>query len=368
MTALPFYMHRAFTVIELLIVVVVVSILATLTIVAYNGITGQSQVASLKSDLNSAARQLHAYRIDSNGEYPGDTSMLAKTSTVSFSEYIHDAPGATFCISAVDTRLPGKTFHITQSSAVEDGSCPLPPPVNIQSVTKAACPEVRTVVTDSRDNKTYFIQKIADGNCWMLTNLSYSGGGENTHGDVRPLVNGTGDATLSYVEPRFYVHASANPTAFPAEPSTHSAGGGNAVTGARQYGYLYNWCAAMGAQYLTGACSVSPLPGPDKNASICPAGWRLPNGNIATEDFGKLNETINNNSSAHTGVYQSHLLMQYSGRWYSGSFGFQGSRAFFWSATHNGTSAALAIDVTSSQVGSSSSTKTYGYAVRCIAV
>ncbi|MEO8691834.1 MAG: prepilin-type N-terminal cleavage/methylation domain-containing protein, partial [Candidatus Saccharimonas sp.] len=43
----------AFTIVELLIVIVIIAILATITIVAYNGITSRAHDASTKSNLNS---------------------------------------------------------------------------------------------------------------------------------------------------------------------------------------------------------------------------------------------------------------------------------------------------------------------------
>src|SRR5665647_517552 len=58
-----------FTIVELLIVIVVIGILATVTIVAYNGIQQRATGASLQTDLKGASTQLKMYQVD-NGAYP----------------------------------------------------------------------------------------------------------------------------------------------------------------------------------------------------------------------------------------------------------------------------------------------------------
>ena len=54
----------AFTIIELLVVIVVIGILATITIVSYNGITNKAIASSLQSDLANASKQLDLFQVD----------------------------------------------------------------------------------------------------------------------------------------------------------------------------------------------------------------------------------------------------------------------------------------------------------------
>lgn len=68
---------RGFTIIELLVVVVVIAILASITVVSYNGITNRAKETVLKSDLQSGAEQLQLARITS-GAYPSDVTNLKK--------------------------------------------------------------------------------------------------------------------------------------------------------------------------------------------------------------------------------------------------------------------------------------------------
>lgn len=50
-----------FTIVELLIVVVVIGILATITVVSFNGIVSQTKIASIKYDLDTNSRKLQLY-------------------------------------------------------------------------------------------------------------------------------------------------------------------------------------------------------------------------------------------------------------------------------------------------------------------
>ncbi len=60
-----------FTIVELLIVIVVIAVLASITIVAYNGIQQRAQDSQRKSDLAQITKALHIYNVD-NGNYVGD--------------------------------------------------------------------------------------------------------------------------------------------------------------------------------------------------------------------------------------------------------------------------------------------------------
>lgn len=61
--------NSAFTIVELLIVIVVIGILAAITIVAYNGIQQRARDSQRKSGIATIQKALEMYRID-NGGYP----------------------------------------------------------------------------------------------------------------------------------------------------------------------------------------------------------------------------------------------------------------------------------------------------------
>jgi prepilin-type N-terminal cleavage/methylation domain-containing protein len=59
----------AFTIVELLVVIVVIGILAAITVVSYNGITKKANESTLISDLDNNSRKLELYKVE-NGSYP----------------------------------------------------------------------------------------------------------------------------------------------------------------------------------------------------------------------------------------------------------------------------------------------------------
>jgi prepilin-type N-terminal cleavage/methylation domain-containing protein len=61
----------AFTIVELLVVIVVIGILAAITIVSYSGITSRANIATIQSDLTNASNVLKMDQtVDSNNNFP----------------------------------------------------------------------------------------------------------------------------------------------------------------------------------------------------------------------------------------------------------------------------------------------------------
>ncbi|MDK2899180.1 MAG: hypothetical protein PWQ10_367, partial [Patescibacteria group bacterium] len=59
----------AFTIVELLIVIVIIGILAAITLVSYTGITSKANIATVQSDLSNASKKLAMYYAE-HGTYP----------------------------------------------------------------------------------------------------------------------------------------------------------------------------------------------------------------------------------------------------------------------------------------------------------
>lgn len=235
------------------------------------------------------------------------------------------------------------------SIAINDGSM-------IQTINSSNCPSSKVRAVDARDSRTYWVQKLADGKCWMLTNLAYAGGGTNTYSDVKTITNSN---TLDYTKAYYMIPTGANATTEPTAPSTSTNGTG-------QYGYLYNWCAAMGVQTSTSACMNATTPAPDASISICPAGWRLPTSNGG--DFTTLNSAVNSGSTSSPSGLLSSWFAQYGGYWYSG-FSTQGSNGYYWSSTQSAATLGYGLFFSSASVdpANSSGNKQSGQSVRCIA-
>jgi len=357
-----------FTIVELLVVIVVIGILAAITIVSFTGISQKATVASIQSDLSNAKKQLQLYYTE-YGYYPAaplsnncpaapsivDNRYCLKTSSGNtFTSYTSD--GTTYSLEETNTN--GTVYNVTDSTGPTAGAIITGSPY-IQTITAASCSSTRTQVQDARDGHTYWVQKLADGKCWMLTNLGYAGSGTNTYSDTKTLANGTGGATTYTVASYYVTPSTTNFTTEPTAPSISTNGTG-------QYGYLYNWCAAMGGQ-ATAACANATTPTPVTTTSICPSGWRLPTGNGG--EFSALNTAINGGlTNTDAGLIGASWLAQRGGFWGSG-FGTQGSYGYYWSSTQNSATSAYSLGFSSTSVYPASyNYKYYGFAVRCVAV
>lgn len=351
-----------FTIVELLIVVVVIAILAAITIVAYNGITAQAKESSLKSDLTTAAKKLNLAKVD-DGSFPGATPDFIPGSLT------YSGGGDAFCITG---SANGKDFQIKETGVLEQGNCALPMATTMQTFTQAHCSSLDTFtggnnsavvqLTDSRGGitRTYDVAKLADGKCWMLTNLKLG----STSGSIT-LTPADSNVASNFTLPQLTTSGAQEydlPRAYGPVP-------GDTGSGATNYGYLYNFSAAT-----SGETRASLTTG-NAQHSICPANWRLPTGDSVSSDFGQLDVALGGTGSyAGSGEpnitkwqYDADFKGVLSGaRW--NSFGDQGYSGGFWSTstTPYPNSAANAL-LTSSSVapGDFWDSRSYGLAVRC---
>jgi prepilin-type N-terminal cleavage/methylation domain-containing protein len=66
--------NQGFTIVELLIVVVVISILATITVVGYQGLQARARDSQRKQDVATIRKALEYYYLD-NGKFPGGAGL-----------------------------------------------------------------------------------------------------------------------------------------------------------------------------------------------------------------------------------------------------------------------------------------------------
>ena len=258
-----------------------------------------------------------------------------------------------------------------------------------------------SALTDQRDNETYAIAKLADGNCWMIENLRLDNtNSDNTTGALAQgydasfvgLANPEGPAVFEYdtsanslystdgstvmtisgssLDSRFPRYNNVNtPTMVaqrPASPSTNDATNVSTGAGIYSYGNYYTWAAAIAdTTYLTS--------GTYNTTSICPAGWRVPTGKTAGE-FNALNTAVNPEASSYSmerklRSYPYNFI--YAGIIYDGSVGLRGLEGHYWSSTASSMSNAYFFNIDGGYVNPGTnvyyaSSKYYGRTIRCI--
>ncbi len=94
----------AFTIVELLVVIVVIGILSVVTVMSYTGISNRAVVSSMQSDLSSSSNQLKTYQAI-NGSYPTTLNNNCPSAPV---------PDATLCLKA----SPNNTYTAYTSNGI----------------------------------------------------------------------------------------------------------------------------------------------------------------------------------------------------------------------------------------------------------
>jgi prepilin-type N-terminal cleavage/methylation domain-containing protein len=118
---------KAFTIVELLIVIVIIGILATIVIVAFSGVSRQATISTLLSDLNQASQQLKADQVI-NGTYPGTAGAanngvgLKSSGSTTYQYTVNNGTNPqTFCLTATNGSL---TYYINSNGIPTEGLCP----------------------------------------------------------------------------------------------------------------------------------------------------------------------------------------------------------------------------------------------------
>ena len=263
-----------------------------------------------------------------------------------------------------------------------------------KTATLAYMPEGKQyILKDIRDEKPYYISRLADGNVWMTQNLDFNivNGGANLNSantdvpqdwaDAGSLTNTHTNTTWNRtdVTPESYDLGDLywNGALIYNQETCEANGGAwqpwgvcedadsTSSTGNSHYhlGNYYNWTAAVAMS----DSSAYTTDGQDVNQSICPAGWRLPtySGDKSYEKLASMQSLIagtdgdiqNDPTYFVYGGYQETVFQgggNYGGYWSSVAKG----RIFSYLFSFNASGRLNAQDHNS---------RGYGYSLRCVA-
>lgn len=106
-----------FTIVELLIVIVVIGILASITVVAFNGIQERAKVSIAQSELSNLSKATQIYFID-NGRYPNTIEWAEVFKAANMYENTRDSTKKTFmiCRNATDYAIVAATPILKEQS------------------------------------------------------------------------------------------------------------------------------------------------------------------------------------------------------------------------------------------------------------
>lgn len=116
---------RGFTLVEILIVIVVVAILATITIVGYGNVQDRTHDSAVRSDLSTAAKLLKVYKVN-NAFAPHSSQLDGMHDRLTFSKDSYDTSSNAmlYCQSAdryefglIAKSKSGTTFYVTSQDS-----------------------------------------------------------------------------------------------------------------------------------------------------------------------------------------------------------------------------------------------------------
>lgn len=265
-----------------------------------------------------------------------------------------------------------------------------------------------TALTDTRDNSTYAVAKLADGNCWMIENLrlgnTYNNNGTatavaldstNTQG-LGGMFNGLADseaanfgnvdtansvytADTTATNLRVIEGSSVN-TRFPRFNNSNTANAVASMAAAGQnvysYGNYYTWAAAMANTSQLTDASTSEAAG----TSLCPKGWQLPIGGVGTStnlSFSKLDFALGGDGGDQTNAATSYEVWRsypnnflYSGEYIDNGSDGVGNSGWYWSTSASSDTIAYRLSFGNNTLSpggaGSSANKYYGMSVRCV--
>ena len=315
-----------------------------------SGNAGTATQITITTSLMTTSSGISASDISATvGSYSCSSIAITSTSPLIFTcNTSTSLTAGTYTVTATISKY-GKTY--TKTSAYTA----ITPKEYMQDFTTSKCNELTQwanvdnpsgttkTLYDSRDEKPYSIRRLADGHCWMVSNLAI-------------------------IDTTIYSSSSDSSGSFTIPASGVSAGGGKYTrNGSGNYGPYYSW------EVATAGTGSSIYGDNSTNYSICPKKWKLPLGDTSDYSWAYLYEV------GYSGQAARFLAATNTGSGYLGGsyYGAQssptkvGTNGYWWSRTayfvnNNDGLYARNLATTTNSVTMGSGIRYNQYAIHCI--
>lgn len=309
---------NGFTIIELLVVIVVIGILASISLVSYSGITTRARIVSIKSDLSNSAKQLKMFNID-NGYYPTTISTNCAANPTTTTNLCIKASSGNEYITTPYIRPTAQTFILTSTNGALS-----------YYITEGLPPTEGPYV-----DPTYI---MIGSQLWYKNNVN-----------VGTMITGVTEQTDDLIVQKYcYDNQESNCTT---------------------YGGLYEWGEAVQYNLSAGAQGICPegshIPTDDELKALeVQLGMSIGDSNLTAAWRGS-DEALKIRSGGSSGFNLPLAGARYE---ISGIFGLLNTNSYLWTSSNSTATRAWfrAMDTGHNSIYRNTDTKSYGYSVRCL--
>lgn len=344
----------------------------------YNYAATSANTIKGSSNTNSATQSLcpAGWRLPTGNEQADIASYKTEYSPITSGRYWNGSLGLTTtglwwsstaydAINRYDLRYTNNTLYSNGPDAprvagfyircIYDASAVYMQDFSDTDAASMATNDLRTLA-DNRDDQTYKVAKLADGNIWMIDNLNLNS--STITASQLDSTNTNLDANETLSASTFKSWQTSSPTA------TYTSGQYLPITGTdstskTKNGTLYNYCAASAGA----ACNSTTS---NTTSDICPKGWRLPIGG-PNGDFQKLYSLTEYNTLAKMRSPVSDGGAAFALPGYFNTSYLSSGTAYWTSVAYNSTASyAMSINTSNGVNPLNYGVNSLGFSVRCI--